>query len=151
MSKKILLLEPSSTVLTLFKEKLKKTDIEVLCETSCVKFLWSLFNNVPDAIFVNSIFSNPESGEIVRFIKSMEKLRKIPIALYTTGDFTFEEFYMKNCGADLFVHIDEVNLSHNVQKTLLLSEQNVPALPVENDIMKAAITQIFLNMTISIL
>jgi class 3 adenylate cyclase len=147
MSKKILLLEPSSTVLTLFKEKLKKTDIEVLCETSCVKFLWSLFNNVPDAIFVNSIFSNPESGEIVRFIKSMEKLRKIPIALYTTGDFTFEEFYMKNCGADLFVHIDEVNLSHNVQKTLLLSEQNVPALPVENDIMKAAITQIFLNMT----
>ena len=147
MSKKILVLEPSAAVQSLFAEKLKKSDVELHGETGCIKFLWSLFSAVPDAVLINAKFNNPNSGEIVRFIKSMEKLRSIPIALYTTGDFSFDDFYMKNCGADAFLHFDEKNVSKNILGVLGMQGGIKLAVPVENEILKAAVCQMFLSMT----
>ncbi len=146
MSKKILVLEPSAAVQGLFEEKLKKSDVELHGETGCIKFLWSLFSAVPDAVFINAKFCNPPSGEIVRFIKSMEKLRGIPIALYTTGDFAFEEFYMKNCGADAFLHFDEKNVPQNILGVLGMSGEKKLALPVANVEMKSAVCQKILKL-----
>lgn len=147
MSKKILILEPSAAVQGLISEKLKKSDVEVHGETGCIKFLWSLFSAVPDAVLINAKFNNPVSAEIVRFIKSMEKLRNIPIALYTTGDFAFEEFYMKSCGADAFLRFDEKNVAQNVLSVLGMQGEKKLAIPVKNEMMKSAICQLFLGMT----
>lgn len=146
MSKKILILEPSAAVQALISEKLKKSDVELHGETGCIKFLWSLFSAVPDAVLINAKFNNPASGEIVRFIKSMEKLRSIPIALYTTGDFAFEEFYMKNCGADAFLHFDEKNVSQNILSVLGMQGEKKLALPVANEEMKSAVCQKILKL-----
>ena len=139
MAKKILILEPSSTIQKLFTDKLKKSDVELTFETNGVKFLWSLFSNVPDVILINAKTNNPKSIELVRLIKTMDKLKTIPVALFATSDYAFENFFMKNCGADSFIHVNQTTLVSDINLLVSLSGSSALSIPVQSDIMKDAI------------
>ncbi len=146
MSKKILILEPTSTVQVFFAEKLKKTQVTVEAESNGVKFLWALFNSIPDAVFINAKIKSPKSTELVRFIKSIEKFKTLPVALYSMGDYEFEQFYMKDCGADSFIYFDQKNAVPKIQEVLELPGSGAMKTPVTNDIMKSSILELLLMM-----
>ena len=95
MSKKILILEPSSTTQSIIATKLKKSEFEPVFETNGVKFLVSMYNNPPAAVLINAKSLNPKSNELVRIIKSIDKINKIPVGVYAAGDFSFENHFAK--------------------------------------------------------
>ena len=110
MSKKILILEPSSTTQAIIAAKLKKSEYEPVFETNGVKFLVSMYNTPPAAVLINAKSLNPKSNELVRIIKSIDKINKIPVGVYAAGDFSFENHFILNTGTDKFIHFAPENL-----------------------------------------
>ena len=94
MSKKILILEPSTTTQAIMTAKLKKSEYEPVYETNGIKFLVSMYNTTPQAVLINAKTLNPKSNELVRLIKSVDRLNKIPLGVYSSGDFYFESHYL---------------------------------------------------------
>ena len=64
MSKKILILEPSSTTQAIIASKLKKTEYEPVFEGNGVKFLVNMYNNLPATVLINAKAINPKSSEM---------------------------------------------------------------------------------------
>ena len=141
MSKRILVLEPSSTTQAICRSKLKKTDFEAVFETNGIKMLVSMYNTLPAAVLINARNMNPKSTELVRLIKSVEKLRRIPIGVYSTSDFSFENQYKINTGADLFIHFDTDDLPERLECLIKMAEENKLAKPMQSDILKSGIAQ----------
>ncbi len=147
MSKRILILEPTATIQSLFMNKLKKSGFELLFEPNGIKFLWSLFGNPPDAVFINVKCQNPKCIELVRLIKSVDKLKTMPVGIYTADDFPFGEFYLKNSGADMLASLNEKNIVENIDSLAAMMGSNKLSFPVQNDIIKSAITDEIFSMT----
>ncbi len=141
MSKKILVLEPSSTTQSILTEKLKKTDYELDFETNGIKFLVTMYNTTPQAILINARCVSPRSSELVRLIKSVEKFWKIPVAVYSTGEFYFEKHFIDNTGTDLFIHIETDKLAEKLDQLIDLANTQGLGKPVTNDILKSGIAE----------
>ena len=139
MSKKILVLEPSTTTQSLIKDKFKKTDFEAVFETNGIKFLVTMYNTLPTAILINARCVSPKCGEIVRLIKTVEKFKNIPVGVYATGDYHFEKHFMLDTGTDLFIHMVSDNLAERVSKMIELSTTNSLSNPMTSDIVKSGI------------
>ncbi len=141
MSKKILILEPSKTTQSLLTSKLNKSEYEPFYETNGIKLLVSIYNTMPDGILLNAKCVSPKSTELVRLIKSVDKLKKIPVAVYATSDFSFESHYMLNTGTDLFIHVENDNLINKLNDLMELAKNNRLSMPMESDIMKSGIAE----------
>lgn len=141
MSKKILILEPSSTTQAIIAAKLKKSEYEPLFETNGVKFLVSMYNNPPATVLINAKSLNPKSNELVRIIKSIDKINKIPVGVYAAGDFAFENHFMRNTGTDKFIHFAPENLVEDIAALVELGKKGTLAKPMESDILKSGIAQ----------
>jgi len=141
MSKKIFILEPSTTTQSIIAAKLKKSDYEPVFETNGIKFLVAMYNNPPAAVFINAKTLNPKSSELVRMIKNIDKVRKIPVGVYAAGDFSFEGQYKRITGADLFVHLDPETLLENVEALVAAGKKGELARPMESDVVKSGIAE----------
>ena len=141
MSKKILILEPSSTTQAIIAAKLKKTEYEPVFETNGVKFLVSMYNVPPLAVLINAKSLNPKSSELVRVIKCIDKTNKIPVGVYAAGDFSFEAHYMRNTGTDLFIHFDPETLAESITTLVDAGQKGKLAKPMESDILKSGIAE----------
>ncbi len=141
MSKKILVLEPSATTQALVISKLKKSGHEVVFETNGIKLLVTMYNTMPDAVLLNAKCVSPKSSELVRLIKSVEKLRTIPVGVYATSDFSFEHHYMMNTGADQFIHFEQDNLIEKLDKMFELAQNKKLKGPMASDILKSGISE----------
>ncbi len=139
MSKKILILEPSTTTQAIMTAKLKKSEYEPVYETSGIKFLVTMYNTTPTAVLINAKTLNPKSTELVRLIKSVDRLRKIPVGVYSAGDFSFEDHYMRNTGTDLFIHFDPETFIEKLEE--LISKTGKMTTPMESDILKSGIAE----------
>ena len=141
MSKKILILEPSTTTQSIITTKLKKSEYEPVFETNGIKFLVSMYNTLPQLVLINAKSINPKSSELVRLIKSIDKLKKIPVGVYSAGDFSFETHYMRNTGTDKFIHFDPENLLDNIAELAELGKKGLTGEPMESDILKSGIAE----------
>ncbi|MBR7080506.1 MAG: guanylate cyclase [Treponema sp.] len=141
MSEKILVLEPSTTTQSIITSALKKSAYESTFETNGLKLLISMYNTLPSVVLINAKCMNPKSSELVRLIKSVDRLRKIPVGVYAVGDFSFEQHYMRNSGADLFIHFESESLVGNIETLLDLARKNKLSAPMESDIMKSGIAE----------
>ena len=141
MSKKILVLEPSTTTQAIITSKLKKSEYEPVFETSGIKFLVTMFNTLPQAVLINAKTLNPKSTELVRLIKSVDRLLKIPVGVYSAGDFYFESHYMRNTGTDLFIHFDPETIVEKIDELISLVQSGKKSAPMESDILKSGIAE----------
>ena len=141
MSKKILILEPSSTTQAIIASKLKKTEYEPVFEGNGVKFLVNMYNNLPAAVLINAKAINPKSSELVRIIKSIDKLNKTPVGVYAAGDFSFESHYLRNTGSDLFIHLDPETIVENLDSLIEIGKKGKFSKPMESDILKSGIAE----------
>ena len=141
MNKKILILEPSSTTQSLITDKLKKTEYIPVFETNGIKFLVSMYNSMPQAVLINARCVSPKSGELVRLIKTVEKFNKIPVGIYSTGDYYFEEHFMINTGTDLFIHLVSDNLAGKIGAMMQTSHDESIRKPMSSDVVKSGIAR----------
>ena len=142
MNKKIFVLEPSKTTQSLLKKKFYKSGYTPYFESDGIKLLMSAYETQPDAILLNAKGVNPKTSVLVRFLKSIDVLKKIPVAVYATSDFSFENAYMTNTGADIFIHIETDSIPDRLNDLITLSKNNqLSAGPLENDIMKTGIAE----------
>lgn len=145
MSHKILILEPSATLQSVFTEKTKKSDFELTFESNGIKFLVTLYNSLPEAIFVNARNMNPSCMELCRLIKSVARFKNIPIGVYATSDFLFSEEFKVDCGADSFISFSPDSIVTDIEN--ICSKKGTQlAVPEKNDIIKASITEKILSM-----
>jgi class 3 adenylate cyclase len=141
MSKKILVLEPSTTTQAIITNKLKKSEFEPVFETSGIRFLVTMYNTTPTAVLINAKTLNPKSTELVRLIKSVDRLRKIPVGVYTAGDFSFESHYMRNTGTDMFIHFNPEDFIEKLNDLTSLANNGNMRSPMESDILKSGIAE----------
>ncbi len=141
MNKKILILEPSKTTQSLLSNKLDKSGYSPSFETEGIKILFTLYNEKADAVLLNAKAVNPKTSELVRLIKSIEQFKDIPVAVYATSDFTFENSYMTNTGADIFIHLETDSITERLDDLIALSKNGNLSGPMYADIMKAGIAE----------
>ncbi len=142
MNSKILILEPSKTTQSFLNDKLINTKYTATFETDGLKMLNSMYTSKPAAVLINAKSVNPRTSELVRLIKSVEALKNIPLAIYATSDFTFENAYMTNTGADIFIHLETDSLIERLDDLMLLAKNNqLSGGPMTCDIMKSGIAE----------
>ena len=81
MSRRIIVLEPSVTIQSIFKELIRRTDIDISFETNGIRFLVGMYNLLPDAVLINARNMNPSCIEIVRLIKSIARFKNIAVGI----------------------------------------------------------------------
>ncbi len=142
MNKKIYILEPSKTTQSLLKKKFFKSGFTPYFETDGIKMLFTMYDKCPDAVLINAKGVNPKTSVLVRLLKSVDMFKKIPVAVYATSDFSFENTYMTNTGADIFIHIETDSIPDRLNDLLVLAKNNqLSKGPLENDIMKSGIAE----------
>ena len=142
MNKKILVLEPSKTTQAFINSKLTKSGYSATYETDGIKLLFSLYSVKPAAVLINAKTTNPKTSELVRLIKSVEVLKSIPLAVYATSDFTFENAYMTNTGADIFIHLETDSVPERLDDLMTLAKKGLlSGGPMSCDIMKSGIAE----------
>ncbi len=141
MNDKILILEPSKTTQSLLLKKFAKTNYKPSFETDGINLLYTIYNQPPAAILLNAKSINPKCSELVRLIKSVEKLSSMPVAVYATSDFSFENAYMQNTGADLFIQIENDDIPKRISDLLTLAKEKKLSYPMQSDIMKNGIAE----------
>lgn len=139
MGKRILILEPSATTQAIFTGKYKKTDYEPCYEVNGLQMVVSAYNRQPDAIMLNARCVSPNTLDLVRLIKNIGKLQKIPLAVYATSRFGFEKEFMEDSGADLFIHFDTDDLVEKTEQLFSPSLLKTAPVPKENYASKSAI------------
>ena len=145
MSKRILILEPSVTTQSLFVENTKKTDIELSFDTNGIRFLVTMYNSLPDAVLINARNMNPSCTDLVRLIKSISRFKNIPVGVFATSDFIFNEEFTTQCGADAFIMFSNETIVTEMESLLEKKDKNL-AIPKKNDIIKTGILQTIFSM-----
>ena len=133
MNKRIIVLEPSVTIQSIFKEIIRRADLEISFETNGIRFLVAMYNLLPDAILINARNMNPNCIEMVRLIKCIARFKNIAVGIYATSDFLFEDEFKMNCGADMFITFDQNQITSDVEQ-LLDKKQTGLSVPEKNDI-----------------
>lgn len=145
MSNKILILEPSVTMQSIFKKSLRKADLELRFSANGIKILGLLYNALPDAILVNARNMNPACMDFCRLIKSIERFNNIPVGVYATSDFLFSDEFRAVCGADSFISFDSEKIASDIEELCSKKDTNLVK-PEKSDIVKSAITEKIFSM-----
>lgn len=145
MSKRIIVLEPSVTIQSIFMELTRQSDFELTFERNGIKFLVALYNLLPDAVLINARNMNPSCIELVRFIKSVARFKSISVGIFATSDFLFYDEFKINCGADLFFTFDQNTILSDLE-TLIEKKEGTLARPEKNDIVKTGILEKIYSM-----
>ena len=145
MSKRIIVLEPSVTIQSIFMELTRHSDYELTFERNGIKFLVALYNLLPDAVLINARNMNPSCIELVRFIKSVARFKTISVGIFATSDFLFYDEFKINCGADLFFTFDQNTILSDLD-SLISKKDGMLARPEKNDIVKTGILEKIYSM-----
>lgn len=145
MNRRVIVLEPSVTIQSIFKELIRRSDIEISFETNGIRFLVAMYNLLPDAVLINARNMNPSCIEIVRLIKSIARFKNIAVGIYATSDFLFYDEFKLNCGADMFFTFNQNELTANIEE--LIEKKKVGlSKPEKNDIIKTGILEKIFSM-----
>ena len=147
MSKKILLLEPSETIKTLIAQHLDG-DCTLLSEADGRRFLYLVFTEKDvGAIWINAKTTNPKAMETMRLIKSLKRMKGVPIALYATSSISFEHFFTENAGAEIFVHLNEANIAQGVAELCSIVGKPATKGAIQNDVVKNALVRSLFSLS----
>ena len=104
MSKKILIIEDEKDILALAIVRLKHSGYEVISAEDAEQALGILQNNIPDLILLDLFLPKMQGDELCKKIKSDNKLKKIPIIIFTAGAASTDFLNKLNAmGADDFI------------------------------------------------
>ncbi len=103
MTKKILLIDDSSTQLELMKNFLVSSGFDVCTAKDGAEGYKAVFSNAPDLILSDILMPNLNGFQLCRLLKNSDVSKKIPIILLTVLDKNIDIFWANKSGADKFI------------------------------------------------
>ena len=153
MAKKILILESSSTIQKLFTKTLDSKEYSIRFEKDPKNIFSVISDFAPDLFLLNHNIKEPGSFEIVKLLRTLPDINKIPVALYSNLKSSLDEEFAKDCGADLFIILDSETLVQNIDELASLEseaperEKSGKAKKIDNALLFANTLQIFSQNT----
>lgn len=96
--KKVLLVEDTLAISKLTKFRLEKSGFEVITAMDGLAALEAVKNDRPDAILLDYGLPEMDGGEVLKYLKSDERFKAIPVIIFTATVENIEIF--KELGAD---------------------------------------------------
>ena len=153
MAKKILILESSSTIQKLFTKTLDSKEYSIRFEKDPKNIFSVISDFAPDLFLLNHNIKEPGSFEIVKLLRTLPDINKIPVAFYSNLKSSLDEEFAKDCGADLFIILDSETLVQNIDELASLEseaperEKSGKAKKIDNALLFANTLQIFSQNT----
>ena len=153
MAKKILILESSSTIQKLFTKTLDSKEYSIRFEKDPKNIFSVISDFAPDLFLLNHNIKEPGSFEIVKLLRTLPDINKIPVAFYSNLKSSLDEEFAKDCGADLFIILDSETLVQNIDELASLEseaperEKSGKAKKIDNALLFANSLQIFSQNT----
>ena len=149
MAKKILILESSSTIQKLFTKTLDSKEYSIRFEKDPKNIFSVISDFAPDLFLLNHNIKEPGSFEIVKLLRTLPDINKIPVAFYSNLKSSLDEEFAKDCGADLFIILDSETLVQNIDELASLEseaperEKSGKAKKIDNALLFANTLQLF--------
>ena len=124
MSKKILVLEPSSTIQKLFINSLDD-DYSLVFITDTREAITKLLETIPDIFLLNAECSDPGTFEIVRLVRSFACFKELGIGVYAVQPFPFDEELAKMTGVNAFVRLEQKTMAQDIDSLSRISSKPV--------------------------
>ncbi len=123
--KKILLVDDSLLILKMLSTFLKKNGYEVDTAQNGLEAIEKVYTNPPDIILLDITMPKMNGYQVCRLLKNDERVKYIPIIMFTTKDKPVEKFWGLQIGADAYVTKDIAyeNLLNIIEKTLQKAEE----------------------------
>ncbi len=118
MPKRLLIVEPSSTVQKMFSSTLSKDDFTLHFVTTAIGAIQKLADLVPDAFFINAEVTDIDSFELARLIKKIRCFENMPSCIYATNQILFDKYFTKLSGITHFEYIDPSTLEAVVEEVV---------------------------------
>ena len=104
----ILLADDDADDRDLFLEAIKETNQEFDCVAvedgqQAIQYLSDLANPIPDYVFLDLRMPRMSGSTCLQLIRSDERLRQIPVIIYTTSDYVEDSKELINTGATHFI------------------------------------------------
>jgi DNA-binding response OmpR family regulator len=103
MAKKILIVDDEPDILKVVIFRLKKSGYEVLSAVNGEEAIELIKANVPDLIFLDLRLPLLSGAEVCKQLKSNEKLKHIPIILFTASADTVKDILAKTKADDYII------------------------------------------------
>lgn len=107
MAKKILIVENDPLILRMFQEKFENDGYDVFCTENQDDIIEKAKELMPNIILLNTNMPNDYKLEILKSIKKVKELKKIPVIFITNSPSTPEEIDNVNaCGGSACVNLN---------------------------------------------
>ena len=103
MKKKILLVDDEVDLLQFIKYRLESFGYEIVTLTTGEEALAWLATNIPDLILLDIVLPNIQGEEVCKRLKSNDKLKHIPVILYSAKASDISEEAKRVCADDCMV------------------------------------------------
>jgi len=121
---KIFIFESSQTFAGLLDEHLTKKGYEVESAKDGFEGIKQLYNFLPSLVITDIEMPVLSGYQIIRFLKSRQALKNIPIIVFTALDESKDKFWIEEAGADIYIEKSPENMEILSEKIeALLSEK----------------------------
>ena len=127
MTKKVIIIDDSSTALNLLKTTFESYLWEVYTAKSCDKAYEMIFDVAPDLIITDAIMPVVGGFQLVKSIRKNEKISKIPVIVYSVLPEKNAKFYIKEDSIEYFLTKDD-----NYDELMKLAEEITKKYPLSD-------------------
>lgn len=103
MKVKVLLVDDSPLITTMMKSILESKGLEVRVASTGMEALLSLYQEIPDVLFLDIMLPDMTGYMISRIIKEDPRLKEIPVILLTGQEERTTKFWSMEAGADYYM------------------------------------------------
>lgn len=146
MTDKIFILEPSKTMQKEMRLSLAERTPVFFEDFLAFMGELSAATAGPAAVLVNAETENPSAFEIVRLVKTLSCMNKVPVALYSIQNLAYEDFLRQNSTADYFFRYEAERFEDDIAALLKLAETEPENFPTKAEISKNAIIRSLYGM-----
>ena len=116
MTKKILILENSTTVQKLFTKTLDSSKYTIKFVRDAKDVFSNLFDFQPELLLINCDIQEPRSYEIVKVLRTIECFKGLSIGMYANLTNAMDEASALESGANSFIRLSSDTLEQNVDE-----------------------------------
>jgi len=123
-NKKILVLESSPTFSQMLSEYLSEKNYNVEIVNNSFEGIKQVYTFLPSLIITEIDIPILKGYQIIRFLKSQQEIKDIPIIVFTSLDETKDVYRIEEAGADLYLEKTQENMEILSEKIEMLISEN---------------------------
>ncbi|MGN0729012.1 adenylate/guanylate cyclase domain-containing protein [Treponema sp.] len=123
MKRRILILEQSDAVQSVFSKHLQEYDCAFFSDDDIECVVKKIISFVPELVLVNSFFGVSSGFSTVRMLREIPYFASVKMRVYSCTKNCFDRYYAASSGAEFFTCLTEPSLEKNIEELLKLPEE----------------------------